>query len=153
MYRKEKRSILLELEHIKQQYKTGFGLKGTKTAYCLSDISFSIEEGQTLGLVGESGSGKTTTTRVVLGIEEPFAGEVRYRGRALSSYKKKDWEDFRTEVQAVFQNPLDSFDPRFTVRRILEEPFSIKRKGDRQERSRSHCRNSETRVVSCSGSQ
>lgn len=134
MPQKMERSKLLELENIKQQYKVGFGFRNKKTAVCLSDISFDIEEGQTLGLVGESGSGKTTTTRVVLGIEAPTSGDVRYKGKSLSEYGRKDWKQFRQEVQAVFQNPLDSFDPRFKVRRILEEPLSINNIGSPKER-------------------
>lgn len=133
MSQKSESTKLIELENIKQQYKVGFGNK--KTAVCLSDISFAIEEGQTLGLVGESGSGKTTTTRVVLGIEPPSSGEVRYKGKSLSEYGRKDWKKFRQEVQAVFQNPLDSFDPRYKVGRILEEPLSINKKGTSKDRS------------------
>lgn len=130
----KERSKLLELENVKQQYKVGFGIGNTKTAVCLSDISFTIDEGQTLGLVGESGSGKTTTTRAVLGIEPPASGNIRYRGKPLSEFDKKDWKGFRKEVQAVFQNPLDSFDPRFKVQRLLEEPLLINKKGSRQDR-------------------
>ena len=133
---KNEETKLLELKNVKQQYKVGFGIGKTKTAHCLSDISFAIEEGKTLGLVGESGSGKTTTTRVVLGIEPPTAGEVRYRGKSLSTYGKKQWKSFREEVQAVFQNPLDSFDPRFSVGQILDEPLSVNRKFKRDERKK-----------------
>ena len=73
---------------------------------------------------------------MVLGIEQPTAGEVSYRGRPLSSYGKKQWKSFREEVQAVFQNPLDSFDPRFSVGQLLDEPLSINTKLKRDERKK-----------------
>ncbi|WP_374414791.1 dipeptide ABC transporter ATP-binding protein [Novosphingobium colocasiae] len=91
----------------------------------VNDVSFSLHSGETLGVVGESGSGKTTLTRLVLGLEQPDSGEVRLRGhrwRDLSDLRRRAQ---RKRIQVVFQDPLASFDPRYTVGRILEEAVEV----------------------------
>ncbi|MEN3540388.1 ABC transporter ATP-binding protein [Microbispora sp. ZYX-F-249] len=90
----------------------------------VDDVSFELRAGETLGLVGESGSGKTTTARLVLGLLEPDAGEVEITGRSWRGLGSAERRALRRRIQVVYQDPLSSFDPRFTVRRILAEALA-----------------------------
>ena len=103
----------------------------------VSDVSFQLRRGETLGIVGESGSGKTTVKRIVLGLESPDEGEVELRGRPWSSLPDKDRRAARKRIQAVFQDPLGSFDPRYTVERVLNEALDLtgRRGAARRERA------------------
>ncbi|MEX5343437.1 dipeptide ABC transporter ATP-binding protein [Pseudomonas sp. I2] len=90
----------------------------------LDDVSLQLRPGQTLGVVGESGSGKSTLGRILLGLERPEQGSVRLAGQdwlALSAAQKRQ---VRQGIQVVFQDPLASFDPRYTVRRVLSEALA-----------------------------
>jgi oligopeptide/dipeptide ABC transporter ATP-binding protein len=86
-------------------------------------ISFTIEEGQTLGLVGESGCGKTTTAKLVLGLEDPTGGTMRFQGRDLQGLDTAGRKLYRRSVQAVFQDPFASLNPRMRVSAIISEPL------------------------------
>ncbi|WP_182876340.1 dipeptide ABC transporter ATP-binding protein [Microbispora sp. H10670] len=88
-------------------------------------VSFELRAGETLGLVGESGSGKTTTARLVLGLVEPDAGEVEVDGRSWRGLGPAGRRALRRHIQVIYQDPLSSFDPRFTVRRILGEALAV----------------------------
>jgi len=91
----------------------------------VSDVTFSIGSGETLGLVGESGSGKTTTGRCVLRLTEPTAGSVRYRGEELVGLKRGEMNRLRRDMQIVFQDPQASLDPRLTVGSAISEPLRV----------------------------
>ncbi|WP_183811850.1 ATP-binding cassette domain-containing protein [Tunturibacter empetritectus] len=91
----------------------------------VDDVSFVIRPGQTLGLVGESGSGKSTVARLLLRLEEPSAGEVRYKGRDLLSMTSHEMRGMRRRMQIVFQDPYAALNPRMRVKQILTEPFEI----------------------------
>ncbi|MBP2707718.1 ABC transporter ATP-binding protein [Microbispora sp. RL4-1S] len=88
-------------------------------------VSFELRAGETLGLVGESGSGKTTTARLVLGLVEPDAGEVEIDGRSWRRLGSAGRRALRRHIQVIYQDPLSSFDPRFTVWRILAEALAV----------------------------
>jgi ABC-type glutathione transport system ATPase component len=106
--------------------------RGSETA--LDDVSVVIRSGETLGIVGQSGSGKTTLTRLLLGIEQPTAGEVFFRGVALPHLDKGQRQDYRAAVAAVFQNPYSSLDPRMRVWQIVAEQLFIEHRMTRHER-------------------
>ena len=98
-------------------------------------VSFSIPEGQTLGLVGESGSGKSTTGYCILQLIRPTAGSVRFQGRELTELKREDLRKMRQDMQIVFQDPYSSLDPRMTVGNIVAEPLEVHGMGTRRGRT------------------
>jgi len=94
----------------------------------LTDVSFTLEPGRSLGLVGESGSGKTTLLRLILGLERPAPGRILFDNQPLDP---RHLRDYRRNVQAVFQDPYSSLDPRQKVLRIVSEPLrALKIEGD-----------------------
>ena len=101
----------------------------------VSDVSFSIDGGTTLGLVGESGSGKSTVARCVLQLLTPSSGSVKFRGAELVGMSKKEIQPLRQEMQMVFQDPYASLDPRLTVGNAIAEPMQVhKVPGNHRER-------------------
>jgi oligopeptide/dipeptide ABC transporter ATP-binding protein len=102
------------------------GIRVTKRlVQAVSDVSFTIDERETLGLVGESGSGKSTLGRCVLQLIEPSAGSVKYKGTELVGMSKEQLRPLRRELQIVFQDPFASLDPRLTVGDAIDEPLQI----------------------------
>jgi oligopeptide/dipeptide ABC transporter ATP-binding protein len=97
----------------------------------VDDISFTLQQGETLALVGESGCGKTTTAKLILRLEQPTSGEVLMDGKDVHALSGNDLKDYRTMVQAVFQDPWSSLSPRMRVRNIVAEPLVINQKVSR----------------------
>ncbi|ANJ26977.1 ATP-binding cassette domain-containing protein [Agromyces aureus] len=97
---------------------------GAGTTHAVQDVSFRVDAGRTLGLVGESGSGKTTLARLALGLVVPDAGEVRLGGEPWSPLPERDRRSRRARVGAVYQDAFGSFDPRWSVRRILGDALA-----------------------------
>jgi len=91
----------------------------------VDDVSFELAPGKTIGIVGESGSGKTTLGRIILGLQQPDAGEVLIDGGAWSQLPEKDRRKDRHVIQAIYQDPLSSFDPRHKVGAILREALAL----------------------------
>jgi len=108
---------LLEARGLVKRFRGPDGV--TRTA--VDDVSFSIGVGETLGIVGESGSGKTTTAQLALALLEPDAGSVSLAGRPWSEQTEPQRRPQRRLMSVVYQDPLSSFDPRWTVRRIIED--------------------------------
>lgn len=97
----------------------------------LRDVSLTVRQGTSLGLVGESGSGKSTLLRLMLGLHRPSSGIIRYDGARLQTRDAGFMRGFRREVQAVFQDPYSSLDPRQTILAIVTEPLrSLRIAGD-----------------------
>jgi oligopeptide/dipeptide ABC transporter ATP-binding protein len=105
-----------------------FGGGGHGTVRAVDGISFTIERGQTLGIVGESGCGKTTTAKLVLGLEVPTAGTMRFEGQDLQKLDKSGRRHYRKSVQAVFQDPYASLNPRMRISAIISEPLTTNEK-------------------------
>ncbi|MEA3222546.1 MAG: oligopeptide/dipeptide ABC transporter ATP-binding protein [Thermodesulfobacteriota bacterium] len=105
--------------------KGTFFSKVTGYVKAVDDISFSISQGQTLGLVGESGCGKSTTANVLLGLEAPTSGQIMFEGKDITGFNGKELFKFRRNIQAVFQDPFRSLNPRKKVRQIISEPLRV----------------------------
>jgi len=99
-----------------------------KKRTAVSNVSFDLRAGETIGIVGESGSGKTTTIRMILGLEKPDSGVVRIKGRDWQGLSRDEQRLTRRRMQVVFQDPLSSFDPRYTAERVLNEAIDIAQK-------------------------
>ncbi|MDP9067748.1 MAG: dipeptide ABC transporter ATP-binding protein [Actinomycetota bacterium] len=91
----------------------------------VSDMSFDLYPGETLGLVGESGCGKSTTAKLLLRLEKATSGQAFYKGRDVFTMKKKELRTLRRNIQIVFQDPYASLNPRMTVGDIISEPWDI----------------------------
>jgi len=100
----------------------------------VDDVSFTIREGETLGLVGESGCGKTTVGRTILKLIEPTAGRVRFSGASLYDLPPGELKDMRRHMQIIFQDPYSSLDPRMTIGESVAEGLRIHGIGSAQER-------------------
>ena len=89
----------------------------------LDDVSLVVHRGRSLGIVGESGSGKTTLLRLLLGLNRPTAGSIRFGDSPLDTADRSFMRGYRKSVQAVFQDPYSSLDPRQRVKNIIAEPL------------------------------
>lgn len=114
---------LIEVQNLKQYFDIPMGFFRSKPLKAVDDVSFSIDDGETLGLVGESGCGKTTVGRSILRLYDITAGEINYRGKPVKS--RSEIEAFRKEATMVFQDPYSSLNPRMTVADIIGEPLDI----------------------------
>ena len=118
---------LLEATDLTKHFPVRRGVFGREIGLvrAVDSISFVIEAGQTLGLVGESGCGKTTTSRLILRIVAPTSGAIRFEGGALDGLDRDGLRRYRRSVQAVFQDPYASLDPRMRIGAIVGEPLVI----------------------------
>src|SRR5437867_9603579 len=105
---------------------SGFSLRGARGwVKALDGVSVQVAEGETLGIVGESGSGKTTLAKLFLLLERPTAGVLRFDGKDVRTFSRRDLATYRKSVQAVFQDPFSSLDPRMRVEQIVGEPLIL----------------------------
>jgi oligopeptide/dipeptide ABC transporter ATP-binding protein len=112
--------MLLEVQGLKKH----FPVRGRQTVYAVDGISFSVGEGETLGLVGESGCGKSTAGKAILKLVEPTAGTIRLRGQDLTPLSPAQMRPYRRELQVIFQDPYSSLNPRMTAGAIVGEPLT-----------------------------
>ncbi len=120
-------SPLLSVEAISRHYAgSRTSLFGRAPAIrAVDDVSFSMQAGQSIALVGRSGCGKSTLARLILALDKPTAGEIRFLGQALAGKTETELKPARRNMQVVFQDPYGSFDPRQKAERLVAEPLHV----------------------------
>ena len=121
---------ILEVDHLKKHFSVKLQRRSwfsseTATVRAVDDISFAVSPGETLGLVGKSGCGKTTVGRVVLKLDDPTAGTIRFNGVDIARLKSGEMRELRRKIQVIFQDPYSSLNPRMTVGEIIGEPLHV----------------------------
>ena len=119
---------LLKVDNLVKNFelRANSGIRKTKRiVQAVSDVSFSVERGQTLGIVGESGSGKTTVGRCVLQLLDITSGTISFEGTNLSGLSFEEMRRIRRKMQIVFQDPFASLDPKMTVGSSIAEPLVV----------------------------
>ncbi|MFO7168046.1 MAG: ABC transporter ATP-binding protein [Chloroflexota bacterium] len=109
---------ILELVNVSQVFKWH-----NKPVRAVDGVNLAIGEGETICLVGESGCGKTTTGKIAAGLRRPTSGQVLFRGRDIWTLKGKDWQEYRSAVQMIHQDPYASLNPAHSVSDILSAPL------------------------------
>jgi oligopeptide/dipeptide ABC transporter ATP-binding protein len=127
--------VIMRVNHLVKEFPIKRGVffkKQIGAVYAVSDISFEVKKGETLGLVGESGCGKSTTARCILRLLEPTSGDVWFRSKQLdgkvvnvATAGKSELKTLREDIQIVFQDPYASLNPRMTVASIIAEPLVV----------------------------
>jgi len=124
----------LRVTNLVQSYSMGGGLFGKAESFnAVDQVSFHLQEGETLGIVGESGSGKSTLGRMAAGIEAPRSGQVSFWGQAYAPIGSALWRQQRRHVQVVFQNPAAVVDPRWSIHAQVREALTAHEKLSRSE--------------------
>jgi peptide/nickel transport system ATP-binding protein len=121
-------AALLEVTDLVKHFPVKRGLlfdREVDRVRAVDGVSFSVREGETLGLVGESGSGKSTLSRTVLQLLEPTSGSVRFEGREIAGLSRREMRPLRREMQMVFQDPYASLNPRRRVGQIVGDPLAL----------------------------
>ncbi|MCC6617298.1 MAG: ABC transporter ATP-binding protein [Anaerolineae bacterium] len=118
-------TILLEANHAGKTFTTGGFFKRSE-AYALRDFSLAIDDEKPIvtAIAGESGSGKTTLARLLLGVIAPSIGTVRYKGVDVHTMKRDQWREFRQDVQAIYQDPFEVYNPFYRVDHVLTTPVA-----------------------------
>jgi oligopeptide/dipeptide ABC transporter ATP-binding protein len=126
---------LMTVEHLEVLFPVKAGLIIDRTVahvHAVDDVSFTIRQGETLGVVGESGCGKTTLIRTLVRLLDSTGGSIRYRGQDITSAKRGAMQPIRREVQMVFQDPQASLNPRKRISQILAVPLKMRGVSDSQ---------------------
>ncbi len=119
---------LLSVRNLTKHFPVRLGLRGGRAAVrAVEDVSFDIAAGETVGLVGESGCGKTTVGRLILRLEAPTSGTIRFEERDLLGASAAELKTLRRKIQVIFQDPYSSLNPRMTVAQIVGEPLQVYR--------------------------
>jgi peptide/nickel transport system ATP-binding protein len=131
------RTALLEVDSLVKEFPVTAGVvvqRNIGSVKAVSDVTFSVREGETFGLVGESGCGKTTIGRLIVGLERPNSGAIRFEGKDITRLRGRKLRAQRRDAQLMFQDPYASLDPRMRVGSILLEPLKVQHIGNRRER-------------------
>lgn len=123
----QEQAALVEVEHLKKYFpiRGEFFSHAVGSVRAVDDVTFDIRQGETFGLVGESGCGKSTLGRVILRLQEPTAGTVRFDGVDLTRLSPRQMRKLRQQMQIIFQDPFGSLNPRFTIGDIIAEPLVV----------------------------
>jgi oligopeptide/dipeptide ABC transporter ATP-binding protein len=118
---------VIEVNGLKKHFPIRKGLlrRTAGYVYAVDGVSFSVAEGETLGLVGESGCGKSTVARTVMRLIEPSGGSIRIDGTDITAISRKELRPYRRQMQMVFQDPFSSLNPRMTAGAIVREPLLV----------------------------
>jgi len=128
---------LIQVENLQKKFKVNRGAMGKKaTITAVKDVSFTIEEGMTLGLVGESGCGKSTIAKLLIKLLEPTSGTINYEGRDVTFLKERHFKRLRRNIQIVFQDPFSSLNTRMSIYKTLSRPLKIFKFSDSKEKER-----------------
>ena len=119
---------LLEVNRLKKYFQVSSGI-----LHAVDDVSFTLEEGKTLGVVGESGCGKSTLGKTIIRLTDPTSGKVVFDGQDVAGYSVKEFHKVRPNMQMIFQDPFASLDPRLTVTELIAEPMKIYKTGTKEE--------------------
>ena len=125
---RDSHEVLLEARGLKKHFPVTKGLlfsKVTGWIKAVDGVSFEVRKGETLGIVGESGCGKSTTAKMMLMLEQPTEGSILFQGQDIFEIDSGKRREYRSSVQAVFQDPWSSLNPRMRVRDIIAEPMVI----------------------------
>lgn len=129
---------LLKVQGLKKHFPIRSGILGQVTGQvkAVDDVSFYVNEGETLGIVGESGCGKSTTGRMLMRLLEPTDGSIEFKGQNLAKLSSAEMRKARRDIQMVFQDPYASLNPRHSIGQILEEPLIVHGIGNAKERKK-----------------
>lgn len=119
---------VIEVKNLKKYFSTPHGM-----LHAVDDVTFSIEEGKTLGVVGESGCGKSTLGRTIIHLHESTAGQIFLEGRDITKVKGKELKQAREKMQIIFQDPYSSLDSRKTIESTIREPLKVSGKYSKSE--------------------
>jgi ABC-type glutathione transport system ATPase component len=125
---------LLEVRNASRTFRTGVSPFSRAAFTAVDDVSLRLENGRTLGIVGESGSGKSTLLRMVLRLIRPTSGEILFEGRDIWALSGRELLAVRRRMQAIFQDPASSFNPRQSIGAILAAPLEVHSVGTRAQR-------------------
>ncbi|WP_275967475.1 ABC transporter ATP-binding protein [Pseudonocardia abyssalis] len=124
----QKNEPILEVENLVKHFPVRVGIAIKRTVghvRAVDGVSFTLNKGETLGVVGESGCGKSTLAQVLMRLEPPTGGSVRFHGEDIFGKRGKELKALRRQIQIVLQDPYTSLNPRMTVGDIIGEPFEI----------------------------
>ncbi|MGO2931685.1 dipeptide ABC transporter ATP-binding protein [Microbacterium sp.] len=126
---------IVEIQNLTKVFPLPKGEGGKKSLTAVDDVTLEIRRGETLAVVGESGSGKSTLARLVLRLDDPTSGSIRFEGQDITDLKGEKLRQLRRRFQMVYQSPFDSLNPRMTIEQLITEPLLSFGEGDRASRS------------------
>ncbi|GAA0460367.1 dipeptide ABC transporter ATP-binding protein [Alkalibacillus silvisoli] len=131
-------SPILEVNNLKKYFDVRGGVFGRKVGEvkAVDDVTFTVNEGEILGIVGESGCGKSTTGKALLRLIEPTDGEVKFENQDITQLSAEQMRQLRKDMQIIFQDPYASLNPRHTVEKIVSEPLLVHGMNSNEERKK-----------------